>query len=304
MKQPTIGFIGLGLMGSAMVARLQQQDDFAIGQLFVLANRSRQAIDAAIQRGATEVESGRVLAEKSDIIMLCMDTSDSVESRMLGDDGIIAGLSAGKVVIDFGTSLPDSTRRLGLQVAAQGAAMLDAPLGRTPAHAQDGKLNIMASGERNAFDNVRAVLEVLGENVFYFGALGTGHTIKLINNFYGMTVATAMAEAFAVGEAAGIDGQQLYDVMSAGPSHSPMMDLIKAYAVDGDREALQFSVGNARKDVVYYSAMTDAMGIPSLMSAGTKQSLGLASSEGYANRHVSEMVDLYRRVVGDKNESQ
>ena len=104
MSKPTIGFIGLGLMGAAMVQRLQD-----VGySLNVIANRSRKAIDAAVARGAVEHQSTKALAEASDIIMLCMDTSSSVESRMLGEDGVIAGMSAGKVAIDFGTSLPAS----------------------------------------------------------------------------------------------------------------------------------------------------------------------------------------------------
>lgn len=296
MSKPTIGFIGLGAMGAAMVERLQRRGY----PLVVIANRSRAAIEAAIERGATEAGGGCALAEGSDIVMFCVDTSASVESRMLGDDGVIAGLGAGKVVIDFGTSLPASTRRLGEAVAARGAVMLDAPLGRTPAHAREGKLNIMAAGDRATFDRVRPVLDALGENVFHFGPLGAGHTIKLINNFFGMTTANAMAEAFAVAEAAGITAQQLYDVMSAGPLHSDMMDFVKAYAVDGDRDALEFSIRNARKDVEYYAAMTDAMRATSLMSGGAKQALGLADNDGFGERHVSEIVDFYRRVAGGR----
>ena len=296
MSKPTIGFIGLGAMGAAMVERLQRRGY----PLVVIANRSRAAIEAAIERGATEAGGGRALAECSDIVMFCVDTSASVESRMLGDDGVIAGLGAGKVVVDFGTSLPASTRRLGEAVAARGAVMLDAPLGRTPAHAREGKLNIMAAGDRATFDRVRPVLDALGENVFHFGPLGAGHTIKLINNFFGMTTANAMAEAFAVAEASGITAQQLYDVMSAGPLHSDMMDFVKAYAVDGDRDALEFSIRNARKDVEYYAAMTDAMRATSLMSGGAKQALGLAANDGFGERHVSEIVDFYRRVAGER----
>jgi len=288
--KPRIGFIGLGAMGAAMVEQLQKHD-YA---LTVLANRSRAAVEAAVQRGAAEAHSARALAERSDIIMFCVDTSASVEARMGGEDGVIAGLAAGKTVIDFGTSLPDSTRKLGKLVAAKGAVMLDAPLGRTPAMARQGKLNIMGAGERAAFDKVRPVLEAIGENIFYFGELGTGHTIKLINNFVTQSVANVVAEAFAMAEAAGLDGQQLYDAMSAGPGHSGIMDFIKAYALDGDRSALEFSIQNARKDILYYAALCDQLRMPSLMSAGAKQALLLAERAGMGERHVSEMVDFYR----------
>ena len=288
--KPTIGFIGLGAMGAAMVEQLQQHGY----RLTVLANRARAAVDAAVQRGAAEADTARTIAENSDIVMFCVDTSASVESRMNGDDGVIAGLTPGKVVIDFGTSLPESTRRLGAQVAAMGAVMLDAPLGRTPAMAREGKLNIMGAGDKEAFERVRPVLEVLGENVFYFGALGTGHTMKLINNFVTQSVANVVAEAFAMAEAAGLDGRQVYDAMSAGPGHSGIMDFIKAYALDGDNSALEFSIQNARKDILYYAALCDALRMPSLMSAGAKQAFLLAERAGMGQRHVSEMVDFYR----------
>ena len=292
--KPTIGFIGLGAMGAAMVEQLQQHGY----RLTVLANRARTAVDAAVQRGAAEADTARTVAENSDIVMFCVDTSASVESRMNGDDGVIAGLTPGKVVIDFGTSLPESTRRLGALVAARGAVLLDAPLGRTPAMAREGRLNIMGAGDKEAFDRVRPVLEVLGENIFHFGALGTGHTIKLINNFVTQSVANVVAEAFAIAEAAGLDGQQVYDAMSAGPGHSGIMDFIKAYALDGDNSAMEFSIQNARKDILYYAALCDGLRMPSLMSAGAKQAFLLAERAGMGERHVSEMVDFYRGVVG------
>src|SRR5690606_17932618 len=115
-----------------------------------------------------------------------MGTSDQVESRMRGPDGVIAGLQDGAIVIDFGTSLPGSTRELGEEVAAAGGTYLDAPLGRTPSHGREGKLNIMCAGDQATFDKVKPVLDDLGENVFHLGPLGSGHTIKLINNFFAM----------------------------------------------------------------------------------------------------------------------
>ena len=180
MSKAKIGFIGLGLMGGAMVGRLQ---DLGYA-LTVLGNKDRSQLDIAISRGAQEASTAKAVAEASDIVMLCMGTSEHVESRMRGADGVIAGLRPGAVVVDFGTSLPGSSRALALEVAAAGGQFLDAPLGRTPAHAKDGLLNIMASGDKAAFDAVEPVLQDQGENVFYLGAVGSGHTIKLINNFF------------------------------------------------------------------------------------------------------------------------
>jgi 2-hydroxy-3-oxopropionate reductase len=276
-------------MGAAMVGRLQDKG-YAVT---VTANRSRPNIDAAVARGAVEVTTSRDVAAASDIVMLCMDTSASVEGRMRGADGVMAGLRPGAVVIDFGTSLPASTRALGAEVAAVGAAYLDGPLGRTPAHAKDGLLNIMGAGDKDAFDKIKPVLDDLGENVFHLGALGSGHTIKLMNNFFGMTVANAMAEAFAMADVAGIDRQQMYDVIAAGPLRSGMMDFVKGYAVDGDPAQLAFAIKNAAKDVGYYAQMAADAGVESVMVHGPLGALQEARDNGQADDMVSQMVEFY-----------
>ena len=116
MSKAKIGFIGLGLMGGAMVGRLQD-----IGYaLTVLGNNDRSQLDIAISRGAQEASTAKAVAEASDIVMMCMGTSEHVESRVRGADGVIAGLRPGAVVVDFGTSLPGSSRALALEVAAAG----------------------------------------------------------------------------------------------------------------------------------------------------------------------------------------
>ena len=286
-----IGFVGLGLMGSAMVGRLQDCNY----QLTVLGNKDRTGLDQALARGALEAASGVDLAKQSDVIMLCMGTSDQVEERILGEQGIISGLSSGKIIIDFGTSLPSSTKEISSKIADTGTVILDAPLGRTPHHAKDGLLNIMASGDKDAFDAVRTILENLGENVFYLGDLGTGHTIKLMNNFFGMTIANAMAEVFAVADAAGVSRETVYKVISAGPLHSSMMDFISAFGLEGDKSKLEFAIKNAFKDVSYYRLMTQNLGINSIMSESASKALSQANDDGYSNAMVCEMIDFFKK---------
>jgi len=274
-----------------MVGRLQDCNY----QLTVLGNKDRTGLDQALARGALEAASGVDLAKQSDVIMLCMGTSDQVEERILGEQGIISGLSSGKIIIDFGTSLPSSTKEISSKIADTGAVILDAPLGRTPHHAKDGLLNIMASGDKDAFDAVRTILENLGENVFYLGDLGTGHTIKLMNNFFGMTIANAMAEVFAVADAAGVSRETVYKVISAGPLHSSMMDFISAFGLEGDKSKLEFAIKNAFKDVSYYRLMTQNLGINSIMSESASKALSQANDGGYANAMVCEMIDFFKK---------
>ena len=267
MASPVIGFIGLGLMGGNMVENLQKKNFEPI-----VMDLSKEAVAAVVARGASEAASAAELAAQCDIIMLCLTTSTVVEKVVYGEDGLLAGIKEGAVVIDFGTSIPASTRKIGADLAAKGAGMVDAALGRTPTHAIDGLLNIMAAGDQETFDKVKPILDMQGENIFYMGALGAGHTTKLINNFMGMTTVCAMSQAFAVAASAGVDGQLLFDIMSTGPSSSPFMNFCKKYAVD-DVSDLGFSIANANKDLGYFLEMVEGLGTRSQIGEGTSANL-------------------------------
>ena len=288
MSKPIIGFIGLGLMGGNMVENLQKR-----GFEVIVMDLNKDAVQRVLDRGnATEAKSPKELAEKADIVQFCLTTSAVVEKIVYGDDGVLAGIKEGSVLIDFGTSIPASTKKIGADLAKKGVGMIDAPLGRTPAHAKDGLLNIMAAGDKATFDKYESMLKEQGENVFYLGALGAGHTTKLINNFMGMTTVTAMSQAFAAAKLAGVDRQQLYDIMSAGPSNSPFMRICKNYAVDGVSD-LGFSLNNANKDLGYFAQMVSDLGSRSLVAEATSKSLQAAVDAGMGDGNVPEIFDYF-----------
>ena len=291
-SKPTIGFIGLGLMGGNMVENLQKR-----GFPVVVMDLNPDAVKRVLDRGnAVEANSARELAEMSDIVEFCVTTSDAVESLVYGDNGVLAGIKPGSVMIDFGTSIPESTKKIGKALSEKGAGMLDAPLGRTPAHAKDGLLNIMAAGDRETFDKYEHILKEQGENVFYLGPLGAGHTTKLINNFMGMTTVNAMSQAFAVAELAGVDKQQLYDIMSAGPSNSPFMRFCKNYAVDSNSD-LGFSINNANKDLRYFVQMVSDLGSKTRIGEATSANLKDAVEAGMGDGNVPEIYDMFVKDV-------
>jgi 3-hydroxyisobutyrate dehydrogenase-like beta-hydroxyacid dehydrogenase len=291
MTKPKIGFIGLGLMGGNMVENLQNR-----GFELVVMDLNKDAVKAVLDRGnAREAASAKDLAASVDIVMLCLTTSNVVEAIVFGDDGILAGIKEGSVLIDFGTSIPASTRKIGAELAAKGVGMVDAPLGRTPAHAKDGLLNIMAAGDKVTFDKVKPVLEEQGENVFYLGALGSGHVTKLVNNFIGMTTVSAMSQAFAIADRAGIDRGLLYEIMSTGPSNSPFMGFCKNYAVDGVSD-LGFSLNNANKDLGYFLKMVEDMGTRAEIAEGTSHNLQAAVDAGMGDGNVPEIFDYFMKL--------
>ncbi|MEZ9387445.1 NAD(P)-dependent oxidoreductase [Vibrio lentus] len=291
MTKPVIGFIGLGLMGGNMVENLQKR-----GYHVNVMDLSAEAVARVTDRGnATAFTSAKELAAASDIVQFCLTTSAVVEKIVYGEDGVLAGIKEGAVLVDFGTSIPASTKKIGAALSEKGAGMIDAPLGRTPAHAKDGLLNIMAAGDMETFNKVKPVLEEQGENVFHLGALGSGHVTKLVNNFMGMTTVATMSQAFAVAQRAGVDGQQLFDIMSAGPSNSPFMQFCKFYAVDGE-EKLGFSVANANKDLGYFLALCEELGTESLIAQGTATSLQAAVDAGMGNNDVPVIFDYFAKL--------
>ena len=290
MSKPVIGFIGLGLMDGNMAENLQNK-----GYELIVMDLSKDAVAACVARGAKTASTAKELASGADIVMLCLTTSAVVEKIVYADDGILAGIKEGAVLVDFGTSIPSSTKKIGADLAAKGAGMIDAPLGRTPAHAKDGLLNIMASGDMATFNKVKSVLEDQGENVFHLGDLGAGHTTKLINNFMGMTTVCAMSQAFAVAELAGVDRQQLFDIMSTGPSNSPFMHFCKNYAVDNVSD-LGFSIANANKDLGYFLQMVEDLGTQSKIAEGSSANLQAAFDAGMGQGNVPEIFDYFKKL--------
>lgn len=291
MSKPTIGFIGLGLMGGNMVENLQKR-----GFPVIVMDLDKDAVQRVLDRGnAREASSPKELAENSDIVQFCLTTSAVVEKIVYGDNGVLEGIKPGSVLIDFGTSIPASTKKIGAALAKKDVGMLDAPLGRTPAHAKDGLLNIMAAGDKATFEKYKSMLSEQGENVFYMGDLGAGHTTKLINNFMGMTTVCAMSQAFAAAELAGVDRQQLFDIMSAGPSNSPFMKFCKNYAVDGVSD-LGFSINNASKDLGYFVQMLSDLDSSTPIGEATSANLKAAVEAGMGNGNVPEIFDYFVKL--------
>lgn len=265
------------------------------GYELIVMDLNKDAVAACVSRGAKTASTAKELAQGADIIMFCLTTSAVVEKIVYAEDGILAGIKEGAVLIDFGTSIPSSTKKIGADLAAKGAGMIDAPLGRTPAHAKDGLLNIMAAGDIETFNKVKPVLEDQGENVFHLGELGAGHTTKLINNFMGMTTVCAMSQAFAVADKAGVDRQQLFDIMSTGPSSSPFMQFCKNYAVDNVSD-LGFSIANANKDLGYFLQMVSDLGTESKIAEGSSANLQAAFDAGMGQGNVPEIFDYFKTL--------
>jgi 3-hydroxyisobutyrate dehydrogenase-like beta-hydroxyacid dehydrogenase len=162
---------------------------------------------------------------------------------------LLDGARKGQIVIDCSTSMPESSERMRKDFEAKGVRFVDAPLARTPQHAEDGKLNCMVGADPQTFDEVKPVLEKFCENIFHVGGPGTGHKIKLVYNFVAMGHAAITCEALAACARVGIPLENFFQLVSAGGANSSMFQMLVPKALKGDLTGLLFTLGNAKKDI-------------------------------------------------------
>jgi len=291
-----IGFIGAsGLMGHGMARNL-----LAKGHSLTLAvHRNRDRVADLLAAGATEAASAKDVAAASDLVFICVTGSPQVEASVAGPNGLLAGAHAGLMIVDCSTSEPDSTARLREQCAASGVPFIDAPLSRTPVEAEAGRLNVMVGADKSVFECLQPILACFAENIFHVGGPGAGHTIKLLNNFIAQAVCTATAEAFAVGQRAGLDLKALVDLVSVGPVNSGLFQAM-AKTLQGQMDGLKFELDNARKDVRYYTHLAEGLAIPTVMGEAVHQSLVLASALGHGRKFVPSLVEAQEQLTGAK----
>lgn len=289
-----IGFIGAsGLMGHGMAKNL-----LAKGHTLALTvHRRRERVADLLSAGAHEAADAAALARASEIVFVCVTGTPQVEAAVLGEHGLLAGAQAGLVIVDCSTSEPESTARLHERAAAQGVTFVDAPLSRTPVEAEAGKLNVMVGATPEDFARLEPVLRGFAENVFHMGGPGAGHTIKLLNNFIAQAICTATAEAFAVGQRAGVDVGKLVELIGMGPVNSGLFQAM-AKTLHGQMDGLKFELDNARKDVRYYTHLAESLSLPSVVGEAVHQSLAIASALGHGRKFVPSLVEAQEQLTG------
>jgi 3-hydroxyisobutyrate dehydrogenase-like beta-hydroxyacid dehydrogenase len=289
-----IGFIGAsGLMGHGMARNLLAKGH----PLALTVHRNRERVADLLAAGATEVPNPAALAAQSGIVFICVTGSPQVEAVVTGADGLLAARRPGLTIVDCSTSEPDSTARLRAAAAEAGATFVDAPLARTPVEAEQGRLNVMIGADDATFAKLEPVIRAFAENVFHVGGPGAGHIVKLLNNFIAQAICTATAEAFAVGQRAGIDPRKLVELVSAGAVNSGIFQAM-AKTLTGDLAGLKFELDNARKDIRYYTHLAEGLSIPTVVGEAVHQSLVVASALGHGRKFVPSLVEAQEQLTG------
>jgi 3-hydroxyisobutyrate dehydrogenase-like beta-hydroxyacid dehydrogenase len=293
--KPKIGFIGLGLMGHGMAKNLLAKGF----PLQVLGHRNRKPLEDLLAKGAQEVKSAANLARGTDIVFLCVTGTPQVEALVYGDNGLLGAARAGLIVVDTSTAEPASTARIRADFVAKGAEFVDAPLARTPKEAEEGRLNTMVGADGAVFEKLEPVLRAYCENVFHAGPPGHGHTLKLINNFLAMSIATATAEAAATAAKAGVSLAKLHEIVSAGAVSSGIFQLTLGKMLEnGDLSGLKFTLANAMKDLRYYTHLAESLPTPALLGEAVHQSLVNANLLGFGEHYIASLLEAQEKLAG------
>ncbi|MBB4184347.1 hypothetical protein GGE07_000973 [Sinorhizobium terangae] len=295
MAKVNVGFIGLGLMGQGMATNIVRKG----WPLAVMAHRNRAPVEALLAKGAMEVKTPREMAERCDIIVLCVTGSPEVLSVVEGADGIAA---AGKplTIIDCSTSDPSVTLKLAEDLAEKGTTLLDAPLSRTPADAAAGTLDVMIGGADDDVRRVWPVLECFAGRIVHTGPTGTGHTMKLLNNFLAMGYAALYSEALMLGRKAGLTPEVFDSVIRGGRMDCPFYQTFFRWVLERDPNAHKFAIRNAFKDMSYLAAFANASGAANPIGAAVRNSFAQAVGAGRGEDYVPMLSDFIAKANGIK----
>lgn len=288
-----IGFIGLGLMGVGMATNIVRKG----WPLTVMAHRKREAVEALLKAGADEAKSPKAVAEASDIVVLCVTGSPQVEEVVNGPEGLAA---AGKplMIIDCSTSNPSVTLKLAEELAAKNIILVDAPMSRTPKDAMEGTLDIMAGGSEENFARAKAVIDAFAGRVIHTGPVGSGHTMKLLNNFISMGYAALYSEALMLGVKSGLTPKVFDSVIRNGRMDCGFYQTFFKYVIERDKNAHQFTLSNAHKDMSYLASAAIAMGAANPMGSAVRNAFATAVGMGHGEKYVPMLSDIVAELNG------
>jgi 3-hydroxyisobutyrate dehydrogenase-like beta-hydroxyacid dehydrogenase len=293
MTIKTVGLIGAGLMGFGIGKNIVEKGF----KLNVMAHRNRAPVDELVKRGAVELKSAAEIAQASEMVILCVTGSPQVEENVAA---ILKVAKKGLIIADASTAVPESTVKLAADCAAQGVHFVDTPMTRTPKEAEAGKLGLMVGGPQDVITKIRPVLETFSDLIVHCGDVGSGHRVKLINNFLSLGHAAIAAEAITVATKAGINMESLREVIMGGGAASVMFGRLINVPLHDDDTHAKFAIRNARKDLRYYTNMTEQMPVASPIAETIHQAYVLADTQGYGDRFVPRMITMMSANAGIK----
>jgi 3-hydroxyisobutyrate dehydrogenase-like beta-hydroxyacid dehydrogenase len=289
-----VGFIGLGTMGAHMAANLQKT-----GHRLLVHDLRRTVAEPHLEAGATWAESPAQIAAAAEIVFTSLPGPPEVEAVALGPNGLLGAMRPGAAYFDLSTNAPTLVRRLHGRFAERGVHMLDAPVSGGPRGAQSGRLAIWVGGDRAVFDAHKPVLDAMGDQARYIGAIGAGSVAKLVHNCAGYAIQCALAEVFSLGVKAGVEPAALFEAVRQGAAgRRRTFDALVDQFLPGIYDPASFALRLAHKDVGLATALGRELGVPMRMANLAFEELAEAMNRGWAERDSRVAMLLQQERAG------
>jgi 3-hydroxyisobutyrate dehydrogenase len=291
---PTVGFIGLGVMGAAMASNLQKA-----GYRLVVNDVRREAAASHLDAGAAWGDTPRAVAAQCEVIFTCLPNLTQIEAVALGADGILAGIRRGHAYFDLSTSTPELVKRLYAAFATRDAHMLEAPISGGAIGARRGKLAIWVGGDSSVFKRYEPVLRAMGDRPVHVGPVGTGQVTKLVHNCMSQATQAAIAEVFVLGVKAGAEPLALWEAIRQGAlgrrrTFDGLIDEFLPASYDPPHAALRI----VYKDLLSATALGRELGVPMRISNLALADVEEAMHRGWAERDMRAVMLLPQERVG------
>lgn len=284
-----IGFVGLGIMGSAMATNLLKA-----GFKVTIWNRSPDKYSPLVDLGATVSASPRTVAESSDVVIAMMATPVAVQSVRDGSEGIAAGLSSGTGYVDMSTVDAETSLESYRLAHEKGALFLEAPVAGSRKPAEDATLTIMAAGDRELYDYSLPLLEKMGKKILFLGETGNAARMKLANNLVMCGMLTALSEGIALAAGSGLDTAQLLEVLDSGAVTNPMFRL-KGPQIAANKEfPTAFPLKHMQKDLRLALQLAEEVGQPLFVTAAINELYKKALTENLGDADFAAIGRVIR----------
>jgi 3-hydroxyisobutyrate dehydrogenase-like beta-hydroxyacid dehydrogenase len=287
-----LGFIGLGVMGGQMVKRLLDKGHTVTGY-----NRTRSKAQWLVDRGMKWGETPRTVAGAADVTFSMVTNTEALKTVAEGPDGFLAGLSAGKILIDMSTVSPSASRALAAKVRGKGADMVDAPVSGSVITLQEGKLSVMVAGRRETFDRVKPLLQDIGPKVTYVGENGLALSMKIAINLSLAVQMLAFSEGVLLAEKSGIARETAVDVLTHSVIGSPMVQYRGPFVLKMPEEAW-FNVNMMQKDMLLALEMGRQLDVPLPTTAVTNEFLTAARGMGFVEQDFAVVFEVLAQMSG------
>jgi len=290
----SLGFIGLGVMGSRMAKNLLKA-----GYPLTVYDKVLEKIQGLVLLGAKGASSPKEVSENSDIVMLSLPGPAEVEEVILGKDGVLEGLKEGGIVVDLSTIDPSTARRLYEKCKQRKVRFLDAPVSGGAVSAERGTLTIMVGGDRDAYEEVLEVLKVIGKNIVYVGPPGMGQVFKLANNALAGINLVATAEILAWAKKQGADLYKLYEVIRMSSGNSWVFENRALGMVEGKFEP-GFVIRLYRKDIELFLKEASEAGVPAVLTSTVLQIFNIALAMGLGEKDANAIIRVFETITAQK----